>query len=458
MKLKERNFEIEEPRAKRSIGFSDDALALKFVKQHGGDWRYVSARGTWFLWNGMIWQPDTTIHVFDLVRRICRAQSLRCHDRHAATRIASSSTITAVERLARSDRRLAATDEQWDQDPWVLNTPTGVVDLRTGIIRAPLREDYMTKLTSVGAGDVCLLWESFLERVTGGDREFQRFVQRMCGYILTGVTREHALFFLFGHGANGKSVFLNTISGILGDYSRTAPLQMLISSNYDRHPTELASLECARLVSSTEIDDGASWDEPKIKALTGGDRIAARRMRQDFFQYIPQFKLLISGNHKPSLRTVDEAIRRRFVLLPFSLTIPASERDPELTEKLRSEWSGILKWMIEGCIAWQAEGLNPPGVVRDATESYFDQEDAIDRWIRECCDNAVESWTAVADLYDSYLRWCQRNHERPRSKNKFSGTLESKGFKFKRTGKSRGFYGPSPVTDVTHVSFNNVGE
>jgi putative DNA primase/helicase len=173
------------------------------------------------------------------------------------------------------------------------------------------------------------------------------------------------MFFGYGTGANGKSVFLSTFSGVLGDYARAASFDTFLASRGDRHPTDIAFLQGARLVSAAETPESRRWAEGKIKALTGGDQVAARFMRQDFFQFVPQFKLFITGNCKPSLRTVDEAIRRRFHLIPFAITIPAPERDKHLGEKLRGEWPGILSWMLVGCLEWQQEGLNPPAVVTD---------------------------------------------------------------------------------------------
>ena len=183
--------------------------------------------------------------------------------------------------------------------------------------------------------------------MTDGDHELVAFLQRVAGYALTGSTSAHALFFLYGTGANGKSVFVNTVAGILGDYHRTAPIETFTASSHERHPTDLAGLRGARLVTAVETEEGRRWAESRIKALTGGDKIAARFMRQDFFEFTPQFKLLIAGNHKPGLRSVDEAIRRRFNLIPFAVTIPDEERDENLTDNLKAEWPGILAWMIE---------------------------------------------------------------------------------------------------------------
>ena len=193
----------------------------------------------------------------------------------------------------------------------------------------------------------------FLAEVTAGDCELQSFLQRLFGYSLTGSVREHALAFFYGLGANGKSVLLSTASGLLGDYHTTAPIETFTASGSDRHPTEIAGLRGARLVTAIETEEGRRWAESRIKALTGGDKIPARFMRQDFFEFTPQFKLVIAGNHKPGLRSVDEAIRRRFNLVPFTVTIPTEKRDKELSEKLKPEWSGILQWMIDGCLAWQ---------------------------------------------------------------------------------------------------------
>jgi putative DNA primase/helicase len=221
-------------------------------------------------------------------------------------------------------------------------TPGGVIDLRSGEIHPHQPSDYMTNITAVAPNGACPLWRKFLNRIFAGDAELIAFVQRVAGYTLTGSTREHAMFFGFGTGANGKSVLINTISGILGDYHRTAAIETFTASKFDRHPTDLAGLRGARLVTAIETEEGRRWDEAKIKALTGGDRIAARFMRQDFFEYLPGFKLVIAGNHKPSLRSVDESIRRRLNLLPFTVTIPPEDRDRDLPEKLKAEWPGIL--------------------------------------------------------------------------------------------------------------------
>jgi putative DNA primase/helicase len=421
--------------ADQPAGFSDDAMALRFTAEHGSDLRFTAAWGRWSRWDGTRWKRDETLHVFDLARRVCRTAS-SCQEPRLASRVASAVTVAAVERLARADRRHAATVGQWDADSWTLNTPGGIVDLRTGVLRPGKREDYCTKITAVAPAESCSLWHQFLARITYGNGQLQHFLQRVCGYALTGITREHALFFLYGTGANGKSVFINTIAGVMGEYAKAAPIETFIASSSEHHPTDLAGLQGARLVTAVETEDGRRWAESKLKVLTGGERIPARFMRQDFFEYVPQFKLLIAGNHKPGLRTVDEAMRRRLNLLPFTVTIPAQERDLELREKLRAERGGILQWMIEGCLSWQREGLNAPAVVRAATTDYLAAEDTLGRWLEECCVSDNRCSSSASALFGSWKRWCEQNGEQSGSQKGFSESLQSRGFS--RVRKAQG--------------------
>ena len=435
----------DERLANSAPAFSDEALALQFADCHAGDLRFVAAWNKWLFWNGQHWQFEDTLRAWDFARQVCRDAAAQCNKPKQSSAIASAKTIYAVERLARSDRRLAATIDQWDADPWQLNTPQGVVDLTTGKARPHIPEDYFTKMTSVGPRGECPRFRAFLERITGGDAELIAYIQRVLGYGLTALTREHALFFGYGTGANGKSVLLSTVSGLLGDYHKTAPIETFTASNGDRHPTDLASLRGARLVTATETEEGRRWAESRIKQLTGGDTVAARFMRQDFFEYRPVFKLIIAGNHKPSLRSVDEAIRRRFHLIPFAVTIPPEERDGELTEKLKDEWPGILTWLIEGCLKWQAEGLRPPTAVLDATEAYLSAEDSLTAWLEERCERNAAGWTSSASLFASWSVWATAAGENPGNSKRFAQALESRGFIPNRQRKEgsnlRGFDG-----------------
>ena len=219
--------------------FSDDALALQFAAGNKDRLRYVAAWGRWLRWDDTRWRFDETLVAIDLARRVCRDEAAKCNDSKVAKAVASGATVAAVERLARADHRLAATTGQWDADPWLLNTPGGIVDLRTGELRPVRLEDYCTKITAVAPEGDCPVWLAFLRRVTGNDDELIKFLQRGCGYALTGITREHALFFFYGTGANGKSVLLGTVAGILADYHTTAPIETFVASNVGHHPTDL---------------------------------------------------------------------------------------------------------------------------------------------------------------------------------------------------------------------------
>jgi putative DNA primase/helicase len=432
----------------RLAEFSDDVLALEFTAQYADELRYVALRGKWMLWSGTHWHAEETLRAFDLARLVCRRISAEVPPNMAerATAIASAKTIAAVERLAKADRRHACEIADWDPDFWLLNKANtgaapGTIDLRTGVTHSYRREDMITKIIACDADGDCPKWRSFLDRVTAGDRELQLYLQRVAGYCLTGSTREHVMFFLHGTGANGKGVFLNTLRAVWNDYAAVAPMETFIETYNDRHPTDLAMLRGVRLVIAQETERGRRWAEGKIKALTGGEPITARFMRQDFFTYDPQFKILIAGNHKPSLRGVDEAIRRRLHLVPFTftVTIPPAERNLNLTNELKAEWPGILLWAIDGCALWQEKGLAPPERVCNASAEYFAEEDVLGTWIDQCCAVDPIYSELCAELFQRWKIWAENAGERPGSLKVFSQNLDKRGFKRCRqsgTGKA----------------------
>ena len=421
---------------------TEDGLATAFTNRHGEDWRYCAAWGRWFAWDGMRWNADQVLHVLYLARAIGRAASRLADTPRLRARLASGSTTAAIEKLARSDPQHAATTEQWDTDPWLLNTPKGVVNLRNGKLQEHRRAYGMTKVATASPSGKSPTWATFLHDVTGGDRQLMTYLQRMAGYCLTGVTTEHALFFLYGTGANGKSVFINTLASIVGDYAANAPMDTFMEARGDRHPTELAGLRGARLVSSIETEQGRRWNESKIKAITGGDKVSARFMRQDFFDYTPQFKLVIAGNHRPSIRNIDEAMKRRMHLIPFTVTIPPERRDGKLTEKLLKERDGILAWAVEGCLAWQEQGLRPPESVLAATAEYFETEDALGQWLDERCVRDRALRCGVSNLFGDWRDWAEASGEYVGSVKRFSEQLALRGFeKCRLTNGARAFHG-----------------
>jgi putative DNA primase/helicase len=426
-----------------SVWGTEDALALAFTRRYHRDWRYVAGWGRWLVWDGNRWRTEDTLAATDLIRSVCRHAAVRADNPKVAAKLASSSTVGGVERLARADRRHAATTEEWDADPWLLNTPGGVVDLKTGRQRPHDRADRMTKITTATPGGDCPTWRRFLDEVTGGDVELQAYLQRMVGYALTGSTQEHALFFLYGTGANGKSVFVNTLATILGDYATNAPMDTFMETRTDRHPTDMAGLRGARFVAAIETEQGRRWAESKLKNLTGGDKISARFMRQDFFEFFPQFKLFVAGNHKPAIRNIDEAMKRRLHLIPFTITVPPERRDKHLQQKLLAERDGILAWAVQGCLDWQRHGrLDPPRRVVEATEEYFEAEDALGRWLDERCVREANAKSLTAELFNDWKQWADSAGEFVGSQRRFSDLLITRGLeKWRNSVGVRGFRG-----------------
>ena len=406
------------------VELTEHGVAVVFAKRHKHDLRYCHTAGAWYVWADTHWAKDETRLAFNWARRLIASLNHASQLRVKAT-TGRAAFATAVETFAKADENFAMTSKRWDADPWLLCTPGGVVDLRTGALRAPAREDHMTRNTAVAPAEAteCPRWHQFLDEVTGGDKGLIRFLQQWFGYTLTGDTREEALLFVHGPGGNGKGKLLSSVQGILGTYCRTAAMETFTASQGgDRHPTDLAMLAGARMVCASETEEGRAWAEVRIKQLTGNDVIAARFMRRDFFEYRPQFKLTIIGNHKPSLKNVDDALRRRLNIVPFNFK--PDPIDLHLEAKLRAEWPGILRWMIEGCLDWQQHGLVRPQVVLDATAEYFAAQDHFGRWLGECCILHSTLSEKPSVLLRSFQQWCHSNGEPETDNKRMRGMIE----------------------------------
>ena len=433
---------------------SEDEIALEFVHslelpdRPDVSLRYCAEWSKWMRWKETEnrWERVRDLAAFDMVRSFLRGMSANNADTRFRKAAGKAAVIAAIERLAQADRQCATVPEDWDAHKMLLNTPVGVVNLETGDIQpcGPANANLLLSKQAIALpGGECRRWRHFLDVVTGGDTELQSFLARVAGYCLTASTREHALFFFYGTGGNGKGVFLNTLCKVLGDYAAIAPMSTFIASHSDRHPTELASLRGARLVVAQETDEGRSWDESRIKALTGGDPIAARFMRGDFFTFTPEFKLLIAGNHKPRLKSVDEAMRRRLHLIPFAVTIQPDQRNPELAAELLEEADGILAWALEGCLEWQRIGLSPPSRVRDMTADYFEAEDAFQTWIGERCDIGPNRWELPAILFSSWKQWAEKAGEPFGTQRTLGDRLEAAGYQRRKANGTRQHLGLS---------------
>jgi len=269
-----------------------------------------------------------------------------------------------------------------------------------------------------------------LEEIFNGDKKLIDFTQRAVGYSLTGLTVEQVLFILYGTGANGKSVFLNLIGDLLGDYSITTPASTFKDKPYEI-PNDIARMAGARLVKSAEIKEGDRLNEERIKALTGGDWVTARFLHNEWFDFEPIAKFWIAVNHKPVIRGSDEAIWRRIRLIPFEVFFPPGKRDQHLYEKLKGELPGILAWAVEGCLRWQVEHLEPVGKVKEATNSYREESDIIAQFLEQRTTPCADGKVKAGDLYNAYKDWCEEEGESPVGKKTFSDRLQENGFRKK---------------------------
>ena len=422
---------------------SEDGIALQVSEKYKDTLRYVATRGQWYWWDDTRWRPEETYRVYDLCREECR----RLADAAKSKKFKSAGTVAGVERMARADRRQAALAATFDVDPWLLNCPNGTVDLRTGQIKPHDPADYITKITACELADefsTAPLFDQFLTTIFAGDKDLISFVQRFLGYCLTGITREHAFVFGYGDGMNGKSTLTELVSWIMDSYAIQSNSAVFTATKSERHLTEVAKLHQARLVTAQEIAEGSAWNETRIKAMTGGDKIAARFMRQDEFEFYPIFKLFMAGNHMPTLDNVGLAMQRRLMLVPFNVTIPTKDRDPDLPAKLRTEGPAILRWLVDGCLEWQRMGLVPPKAVTEATDGYFAEQDVVARWAEECTQKPAAQFniTLTGVLYASFCNWASRQGAHPRDTKWFAHQMRRLGYKAsERTRKGKGYYG-----------------
>jgi putative DNA primase/helicase len=388
---------------------SDNQLAERFVSLYKDKVRYVHALGCWYIWVGTHWQKDERGTVFDAIRR-CNKKSL----------VYSVSKTRNAEAFAQSFQNISVAVDVFDRNDWLLGTVKGTIDLRNGELRPPDPKDYITMLTAVAPAEVandttCKRYLEFMQEITFADEELILYDQKWLGYGLTGDTSEQCLAFWFGPGGNGKGVLAQTVQNIVGDYAHEAAIDLFIESHNDRHPTSIAALRGKRMVFAAETKEGREWNIGLIKQLTGDDCITAHLMRQDDITFKPRCKLTILGNYKPRLANVGEAELRRFRLQPFNF-IPL-EVDPYLVRKLTDEEGpGILRWMIDGCLSRQKNGMEIPCRIEQATREYFDNQNTFARWIEDCIELLPGSdvGESTTKLFNSWKFWAETKNIRVR--------------------------------------------
>ena len=449
---------------------TDLGNAKRLVRQHGRDLHYVPAWGRWIVWNGQKWAVDETGEVMRRAKSTIlalHAKASRLTDKKKradltkhALHSESRPRLEAMIALAQSEPDISVAADQLDANPWLLNVANGTVDLCSGALRPHRREDLLTKRVDIPYDPqaACPLWTATLDRVLNNNSNLTSFFQRAVGYSLTGITREQTLFFLHGLGANGKSTITRTMLTTVGAYGTQAEPELLLAKRGDRHPTGVADLQGRRMVVSTEVEQGARMAEVLVKQLTGEDRIKARLMRQDFFEFEPSFKLWLVANHKPQIRGTDHAIWRRILLIPFVVTIPESARDKHLLSKLKAELPGILSWAVQGCLDWQRQGLAPPDEVLAATNAYRGEMDVVAGFLDDECVLDANIKVRVKDLYEAYTQWCHRSNENALPKNDFRGRLIERGLAApqKSTGGDMHWFGIGLKTVVGTLTSGKV--
>ncbi len=443
---------------------TDTGNARRVVARHGRDLRYCHPWKCFLVWDGKRWCEDQTA---EAVRRVKRTQAdfyrraaRQLHDlgdvgddparKVQAARLAAelkhalkweeAGRIAACLELVKSETGVPVLPEQLDCDPYLLNVENGTIDLRAGRLREHRREDLITKLAPVAYDPAagCPLWLRFLRRIMADNDSLIRYLQRVVGYCLTGDVSEQTLWFLHGSGQNGKSTFLGVLLDMLGDYGTQAVGELLMAKDHESHPTERADLFGRRLVATIETEEGKRMAEALMKQLTGADRIKARRLYKDFFEFKPTHKLLLAANHKPTIRGTDFAVWRRIKLVPFTVTIPDGEKDKTLPAKLRAELPGVLAWAVQGCREWGDGGMDEPEEVRQATAEYQAEQDSVKEFLHTCCVLMRDARIKASVLHTAYIDWSGDKLMNPKA---FWQRMKDNGYESKRQGTGSFYHG-----------------
>lgn len=439
---------------------TDIANARRFVEHHGTVLRWVLSEKSWLLWDSRRWRCAAVEEVEALAKltastiwdEVTSAQGSdeRIDIARHAKQSESARAVAAMVRLARSDERIWVRRSDLDSDPYLFNCLNGTIDLQTGALRPHDPADHITKLAAVQYERRATYptWLTFLRRVMDGNANLMRFLQEAVGYSLSGDVSEQCFFFLYGLGANGKSTFVETIRALLGDYARHADSTTFLVQRAELRP-DVARLSGARFVSAAEIPQGGAMDQTLMKQLTGGGIVTARPLYSAPVEFATQAKIWIEGNHKPDIGGVDHAMWRRIVLIPFNVTIPVAERDPDLWNKLHRELPGILNWALAGFRAWRGHGLRSPAEVLAAVADYKAESDPLTDFVAECCILGSEFTIWKDELYRWYEWWCGRRRTEHLSKKAFGTSIAERGTRDERTRDGRYWVGIGVRPDLS---------
>jgi putative DNA primase/helicase len=433
------------PGVSKKQPLTDLGNAKLLVTTYSDRIRYCPTWKKWLRYDGKRWEPCNDEHTMHLAKQVVISigEKARSVSSTALTNWANTSQsrarLEAMVSLSKSEREVLVDTNDFDTDNYLLNCQNGLLDLRTGDLIPHSADQMLLKVagTTYEPGAQCPQWLEFLKKVMNGDAETILFLQKAVGYSLCGDISEQCLFFLYGDGGNGKSTFLTAISRVLGDYS----LKTVAKTFYDRRSSggannDIARLFGARLVTSSEMTD-YRLDEGLIKDITGGDKITARYLYREYFEFHPKLKLWMYGNEKPDFRGTDYGIWRRLKMVPFTVRISEEEKDPQLLEKLTDELPGILNWALEGFREWKANGLGESKAVLSATQDHRAESDTLQTFIDERCVCRDDLECSSSDLYNAYKEWAESTGTRQLSQQRFSAALENKGFKKGRESGTR---------------------
>ncbi len=423
-----------------------------FVEMHGHGLRFVRQVRQFYVPERTRWVPDGGDRVLSYAQSVSKAlyglaNSEQDQERRETLakfglRFESRRLLENVVALAKGMPNISVDASDFDADPFMLNTAGGVLDLYNGELRPAREGELFTKLTGTRyeRDATCPRWVQFLDEIFCGNAELIEFVHRLAGLSLCGSQAEQLVPVCYGLGANGKSVFLGALSYALGDYA-TATNADTFMRDRKTATNDLARLAGARFVTAVEVEDGKTFSEALIKSISGDDRITARFLFKEFFEFVPQFKVWFAVNHRPVVRGNDHGIWRRLRLIPFEARFAGRTRDNNLAQRLREEAPGILAWAVRGCLAWQADGLRTPDAVRIATETYRSDMDTLRPFLDDCCNVATDESVTSADLYRAYRSWAENNGERPATSQTFGRRLTDRGFRNERTKSARRWRG-----------------
>ena len=433
-------------RIAQAYGPTEDGIARALADTGSDDLRYCPQRGMWLQWTGSRWAWDDAETHRERIRAIARELPEDDGWKAFKKRALSASGVTGIARLAQSDARLTVHIDNLDADPYQINTPGGIIDLRTGTISPPNPDALHTRSTSVAPDFTTTpkAFTTFLADTFGGDQDLAAYMQRLIGLSCIGTVLEQILPFAHGSGANGKSTLTEAVMHALGrgerGYAISAPSEMLMMRKHSEHPAELAQLAGARLVICSELDDGQRFAEARIKQLTGRDSINARFMRRDPFTFTPSHTIWLLGNHKPDATAGGPAFWRRVQLIPFENVVPEAKRDPHLGEKLEAEAPAILAWIAVGAASYLRDGLRPPTAVKSATADYAHEQDTVGRFVEERCHLVSSFRTSAADVRKAYESWCSDLGESPASAKRLTQELRRFGIEAAKGSKGRREY------------------